>query len=80
MKIIRANICPSYYSHRSNVPDSQTQPLQFASIFTDSMVLQQQHDVAVWGKGAPGKKIVVESSWKTGASTIADSTGSWSVS
>jgi len=60
--------------------NSQTQPLQFASIFSDSMVLQQQHDVAVWGKGTPGKKIVVESSWKTAASTTADSTGSWSVS
>ena len=58
---------------------SQTKLLQFASIFTDSMVLQQQHDVAVWGKSAPGKKIVVESSWKVGASTTADSTGSWSV-
>ncbi len=59
--------------------DSQNQPLQFASIFTDNMVLQQQHDVAVWGKAAPGKKIVVESSWKNTASTVADSEGSWSV-
>jgi len=59
--------------------DSQNQPLQFASIFADSMVLQQQHDVAVWGKGIAGKKIVVESSWKSTASTVADSEGSWSV-
>ena len=59
--------------------DAQNQPLQFASIFTDSMVLQQQHEVAVWGKGTSGKKIIVESSWKNTASTIVDSEGSWTV-
>ena len=59
--------------------NSQNQPLQFASIFTDSMVLQQQHGVAVWGKGIAGKKIVVGSSWNNTASTVADSEGSWSV-
>ena len=30
---------------------SQNQPLQFAPIFTDSMVLQQQREVVVWGSG-----------------------------
>ncbi len=59
--------------------NAQNQPLQFASIFTDSMVLQQQHDVAVWGKAPAGKKVVVEASWKNTASTVADSGGAWSV-
>jgi sialate O-acetylesterase len=58
---------------------SQNQPLQFASIFTDSMVLQQQREVVVWGKGVAGKKINVESSWKNKASTVVDNEGSWSV-
>ena len=35
---------------------SQTVPLQFAPIFTDSMVLQQQSEVAVWGEGPRRKK------------------------
>ena len=59
--------------------NSQNQPLQFASIFTDSMVLQQQHAVAVWGKGTAGRKIILESSWKNTASAVVDSEGSWSV-
>ena len=43
------------------------------------MVLQQQHDVAVWGTAAAGKKIVVEASWKASAYAVTDSTGSWSL-
>src|SRR5450759_3003171 len=57
---------------------SQTRPLRFASIFTDSMVLQQKSEVAVWGKGSAGKKITIQSSWKNGASAMADSEGTWS--
>ena len=58
---------------------AQHQPLQFASIFTDSMVLQQQHDVAVWGTAPAGRKITVEASWKASTSAVADSSGSWSL-
>lgn len=54
------------------------QKLHFASIFTDSMVLQQQSEVAIWGKGVTGRKLSIEASWKSTASAIVDSTGSWS--
>jgi len=58
---------------------AQHQPLQFSSIFTDSMVLQQRHDVAVWGTAAAGKRVSVKASWNAGASAVADSSGSWSL-
>lgn len=61
-----------------NLGLSQVRPLRFASIFTDSMVLQQKSEVVLWGKGPAGKKITVQSSWKNGASAIADSEGTWS--
>lgn len=32
---------------------SQTSPLLIAPLFQDNMVLQQQRDVPVWGKGTP---------------------------
>jgi sialate O-acetylesterase len=57
---------------------SQTQKLQVAPIFTDNMVLQQQQDVAVWGKDFPEKVITITSSWNTKATAIAGIDGMWS--
>ena len=57
---------------------SQSIPLQFAPIFSDSMVLQQKTAAALWGKGRPGGKISIEASWKGAASAVADSDGNWS--
>lgn len=33
------------------------------AIFSDNMVLQQNTQVNVWGKAAPGEKIMVKASW-----------------
>lgn len=34
--------------------------LRFAEIFSDNMVLQRDKPISVWGKAAPGKKVVVQ--------------------
>ena len=54
--------------------------VQLPSIFSDSMVLQRETAVSLWGKAEPGEKIKIETSWngakyqvKTGAE------GRWSV-
>ena len=74
---VRTIFCLTFLIFNGSV--SQNRPLQLASIFTDSMVLQQQREVAVWGTGAIGKRINLETSWKTTASAVVDSGGSWSV-
>ncbi|HTR81439.1 MAG TPA: sialate O-acetylesterase [Bacteroidota bacterium] len=56
---------------------SQSQPFQFASVFTDSMVLQQQSKVWVWGEGQPGKSITIRASWNDSALAEIDSQGVW---
>ena len=33
------------------------------AIFSDNMVLQQNTQVNVWGKAAPGEKVTVKASW-----------------
>ena len=48
------------------------------SIFGDHMVLQQQTNVAIWGKASPGKTVNVCASWdKRNYITRADNTGKW---
>ncbi|MBP5538265.1 MAG: sialate O-acetylesterase [Bacteroidales bacterium] len=50
------------------------------SVFSDNMVLQQQSDVAFWGKAQAGAKVSIRPSWK-GAKTVsvqADAEGKWS--
>ncbi len=50
------------------------------SVFGDNMVLQQQSEVAFWGKAKPDSKVVIRPSWK-GAATVqvrSDSAGRWS--
>jgi sialate O-acetylesterase len=37
--------------------------LSLPSIFRNDMVLQQQSDVAIWGKGKPGEKINIKTGW-----------------
>lgn len=37
--------------------------LSLPSIFSDKMVLQQGTNVALWGKSAPNKEVLIESSW-----------------
>ncbi|MCQ2168975.1 MAG: sialate O-acetylesterase [Bacteroidales bacterium] len=51
------------------------------SVISDNMVLQQQTDVALWGKAEPGKKVTVTTSWNNAKTVIpADKqTGKWLV-
>lgn len=48
-------------------------------IFADNMVLQQQSDVALWGKAAPDVKVTVSASWAKSAKVTvrADDDGRW---
>ena len=49
------------------------------SVFSDNMVLQQQSDVAFWGKAEPGKKVTVSASWmKSKVVVLAGDDGKWS--
>ena len=52
--------------------------VKLPAIFGDHMVLQQQTDVAIWGKATAGKQVKVQTSWdKKSYSAQADSKGSW---
>ncbi len=56
---------------------AQPYPLQLSPLFQDNMVLQQQQYVPIWGKGTPGKSIVIKTSWGKTVSTIVDANGLW---
>lgn len=50
------------------------------AIFSDNMVLQQNTQVNVWGKAAPGEKVSVKASWTDKAVTAKTAAnGKWSV-
>lgn len=51
---------------------------QFASVFSDNMVLQRGQPVPVWGRAAPGEKVTVSFAGQS-LSATADEKGAWSV-
>jgi sialate O-acetylesterase len=51
--------------------------LQFAAIFSDNMVLQQNCKSPVWGTGNVGESITVTTGWGQSATAIVDETGKW---
>lgn len=54
--------------------------LRLASLFTDSMVLQREASVPVWGWAAPGSEVRVRASWSDSVHVAAaDAAGRWSV-
>jgi len=53
--------------------------LEFPSIFSNMMVLQQGQEVPVWGKGKAGAEISVSFAGQTKTSTVAED-GSWQLS
>ncbi len=57
----------------------QTSTFQIAPLFQDNMVLQQQRNVPVWGKGTPGTSVVIKTSWGKTVSTVVGSDGHWTV-
>ena len=57
--------------------DKKESELILASIFSDSMVLQQMYDTALWGKSKPNEIITVKGSWGKEASTQSNEKGDW---
>ena len=54
------------------------QPLELANIFSDHAILQRDADVAIWGWGKPGAKVMVRGSWTSGiVETEVKADGSW---
>lgn len=49
------------------------------SVLSDNMVLQQDTEVALWGKAAPGRKVTIKVGWSKGKTVVtADpETGKW---
>ena len=59
--------------------DSVSAEVRLAGVFGDSMVLQRECPVPVWGWATPGAEITVAIAGQTQSAT-ADSGGHWSVS
>jgi len=58
---------------------AQPSAFQLAPLFQDNMVLQQQRNVPIWGKGTPSKSIIIKTSWGKKASTDVLPDGNWMV-
>lgn len=57
---------------------SEKSALSLASIFADHMVIQQQTDAAIWGRGVPGEKVLVQLSWTRGVGkAVVGEDGQW---
>ncbi len=55
----------------------QKKTLKVSELFSDHMVLQQQHEVDFWGEYTPGQELILSGSWGTEISTSADTNGIW---
>ncbi len=56
---------------------SQSSTFRLAPLFQDNMILQQQTDVTIWGKGNPGSLVVIQTSWGKIADAVVQSDGNW---
>ena len=54
-------------------------PFRLAPIFRDNVVLQQQRDIPVWGRGKPGTNVVLRTTWGKQTSAVISNEGSWSL-
>ncbi|MGQ1947064.1 sialate O-acetylesterase [Geofilum sp. OHC36d9] len=52
-------------------------PLEIPAIFSDNMVLQQNSQAVIWGKGQPNSEIVVTGDWGNRATTVVEADSSW---
>lgn len=50
---------------------------RLAQLIADNMVLQQQHDVPVWGRGTPGTEIKIQASWGVVRVTRVNADSTW---
>ncbi|WP_291871593.1 sialate O-acetylesterase [Maribacter sp.] len=55
----------------------QKKTLKMSELFSDHMVLQQQHEVNFWGEYTPGQQLTLSGSWGAEISTNADTNGIW---
>jgi sialate O-acetylesterase len=55
----------------------QKVPFGVASVFDDSMVLQQESEVAIWGFAKPGEQVSIIPSWGESTHTMTDKNGNW---
>ena len=56
---------------------SQSSLFRLAPLFQDNMILQQQTDVTIWGKGIPGRTVAIQTSWGKKAETVVQADSSW---
>jgi sialate O-acetylesterase len=52
---------------------------RLAPLFADNMVLQQQTNVPVWGRGTPGDTIVLRASWGERAAAVVGADSAWAL-
>lgn len=64
----------------AEIPSIKAAKLRLASVFQDSMVIQQAKPSTIWGWANPGAKIQVSASWGQSASAITDKSGRWEMS
>ena len=56
---------------------AMAEPVRFARVFGDNMVLQADRPIPVWGVGEPGEKVTVSFNGASAAATV-DAKGEWS--
>jgi len=56
---------------------AQTTDFRMAPLFQDNMVLQQERNIPIWGKGTPGIDILIQTSWGKKVTAAVLSDGSW---
>ncbi len=55
------------------------QPLSMIALFTDHLVLQQNHAVPIWGTYTPGERVTVSANWGDSVTGITDESGNWKI-
>ncbi len=56
---------------------SQERSFRLAPLFADNMVLPQQRDVPIWGKGIPGTSVTISAPWGKEKKTVVRPDSSW---
>jgi len=59
---------------------AQTYKLKLPSLIAESMVLQQNEKVILWGESKPKTKVSVKTSWGNASEVISENSGLWKVS
>lgn len=57
---------------------AQNTAFQLAPLFQNNMVLQQQTNCTIWGKGIPQTKVLIRTSWGKEVSTVVLQDSNWS--